>query len=181
MIGDNRLQADDCCHHWPLPRHTLHTLHTILSILYCPYSPHLSTISRWGPALVSSYLPQSAAGFLPLHSLLTLNISHITWHSTSQNTQLFRKLWKCLFQLFFWINKKALLSVEGRGDKPELYNSSLTGKERNILKIAGERENLICFFIRFPFLYHSNTIPINSVHKQMRSGEWRVCLFSVCK
>lgn len=165
MIGDNRLQADDRCHHWPLPRHTLHTLHTL------PVRP--------SPRILVS--PQSAAGFLPLHSLLTLNISHITWHSTSQNTQLFRKLWKCLFQLFFWINKKALLSVEGRGDKPELYNSSFSVKERNILKIAGERENLICFFIRFPFLYHSNTIPINSVHKQMRSGEWRVCLFSVCK
>ena len=165
MIGDNRLQADDCCHHWPLPRHTLHTLHTL------PVRP--------SPRILVS--PQSAAGFLPLHSLLTLNISHITWHSTSQNTQLFRKLWKCLFQLFFWINKKALLSVEGRGDKPELYNSSFSVKESNILKIAGERENLICFFIRFPFLYHSNTIPINSVHKQMRSGEWRVCLFSVCK
>ena len=165
MIGDNRLQADDRCHHWPLPRHTLHTLHTL------PVRP--------SPRILVS--PQSAAGFLPLHSLLTLNISHITWHSTSQNTQLFRKLWKCLLQLFFWINKKALLSVEGRGDKPELYNSSFSVKERNILKIAGERENLICFFIRFPFLYHSNTIPINSVHKQMRSGKWRVCLFSVCK
>ena len=165
MIGDNRLQADDRCHHWPPPRHTLHTLHTL------PVRP--------SPRILVS--PQSAAGFLPLHSLLTLNISHITWHSTSQNTQLFRKLWKCLFQLFFWINKKALLSVEGRGDKPELYNSSFSVKERNILKIAGERENLICFFIRFPFLYHSNTIPINSVHKQMRSGKWRVCLFSVCK
>ena len=179
MIGDNRLQADDCCHHSPLPRHTLHTLHTphtILSILSMSLH-HLPV--RPSPRILVS--PQSAAGFLPLHSLLTLNISHITWHSTSQNTQLFRKLWKCLFQLFFWINKKALLSVEGRGDNPELYNSSLTGKERNILKIAGERENLICFFIRFPFLYHSNTIPINSVHKQMRSGEWRVCLFSVCK
>ena len=176
MIGDNRLQADDCCHHSPLPRHTLHAVHTILSILSTSLH-HLP--ARPSPRILVS--PQSAAGFLPLHSLLTLNISHITWHSTSQNTQLFRKLWKCLFQLFFWINKKALLSVEGRGDKPELYNSSLTGKERNILKIAGERENLICFFIRFPFLYHSNTIPINSVHKQMRSGEWRVCLFSVCK
>ena len=173
MIGDNRLQADDCCHHWPLPRHTLHTILSILSM-----SLHHLPV-RPSPRILVSL--QSAAGFLPLHSLLTLNISHITWHSTSQNTQLFRKLWKCLLQLFFWINKKALLSVEGRGDKPELYNSSFSVKERNILKIAGERENLICFFIRFPFLYHSNTIPINSVHKQMRSGEWRVCLFSVCK
>ena len=166
MIGDNRLQADDCCHHWPLPRHTLHT---ILSMSILSMSLHHLPV-RPSPRILVS--PQSAAGFLPLHSLLTLNISHITWHSTSQNTQLFRKLWKCLFQLFFWINKKALLSVEGRGDKPELYNSSFSVKERNILKIAGERENLICFFIRFPFFisfqYNSNKFCTQA------NEEWKV-------